>query len=315
MGNIIIDETRNKKLIDVIYLLSDPNLSLKNIAKRREIYTKFEEVYWQGEGQDLYRHLYSDLFDVIIRIDQSDTNDVEILIQNIQTLCLSYDHTKSKIKGLDIGDSLIKLYDHISLDVKRLQYTKAINYEHKRTIFTVAKNVTESEKNVKKEITETVKDVRTEFEQLVGITKYEMQESNNEELSKMRGEYISILGIFASIVLAFIGGMTFSTSVLNNIHNGSIYRLLILASLIGMIFIVMIWLLMDFIKTIHGQTKRNYWYILIPEVVLVAIMAISFLAYRGNWFEGEEEITNLRSLRIEQEMSEENSVSNNNVIN
>ena len=63
-----IDEVRNKKLIDVIYQLSDPNLSLKSTSKRREIYTIFEEVYWKGSGEELYRHLYSDLFDVIISI-------------------------------------------------------------------------------------------------------------------------------------------------------------------------------------------------------------------------------------------------------
>ncbi len=109
------------------------------------------------------------------------------------------------------------------------------------------------------------------------------------------------MGIFASIVLAFIGGMTFSTSVLNNIHNGSIYRLLIITSLIGMIFIAMIWLLMDFIKTIHGQDKRNYWYIIVPDGVLAIIIVVSFLAYKGDWFKGEEIITSYRNQQFTQE--------------
>ena len=52
----------------------------------------------------------------------------------------------------------------------------------------------------------------------------------------MEKEYISILGIFASIVLAFVGGLTFSTSVLANIDKASIYRLVIIACIIGIVF-------------------------------------------------------------------------------
>ena len=37
-------------------------------------------------------------------------------------------------------------------------------------------------------------------------------------------EYIAILGIFAAVVLAFTGGIAFSTSVLNNVAKASIYR-------------------------------------------------------------------------------------------
>lgn len=36
----------------------------------------------------------------------------------------------------------------------------------------------------------------------------------HKEISGIEKEYISILGIFASIVLAFVGGITFSSSVL-----------------------------------------------------------------------------------------------------
>ncbi|WQW10687.1 hypothetical protein KVK65_07000 [Helicobacter pylori] len=39
----------------------------------------------------------------------------------------------------------------------------------------------------------------------------------SEELNKQQTQYITILGIFASIVLTFVGGLAFSTSVLSNI--------------------------------------------------------------------------------------------------
>ncbi len=39
----------------------------------------------------------------------------------------------------------------------------------------------------------------------------------SEELNKQQTQYITILGIFSSIVLTFVGGLAFSTSVLSNI--------------------------------------------------------------------------------------------------
>lgn len=60
--------------------------------------------------------------------------------------------------------------------------------------------------------------------------------SLEDHFKGMEKEYISILGIFASIVLAFVGGLTFSTSVLANIDKASIYRLVIIACIIGIVF-------------------------------------------------------------------------------
>ena len=45
-----------------------------------------------------------------------------------------------------------------------------------------------------------------------------------EKQRDMQKEYITILGIFASIVLAFTGGMAFSSSILENIDKSSVYR-------------------------------------------------------------------------------------------
>lgn len=96
---------------------------------------------------------------------------------------------------------------------------------------------------------------------------------------EMQTQYISILGIFAAIVLAFTGGMTFSASVLNNIHHASVYKLIIIACVVGLIFIFMMWLLMDFIRSIHGQSDRKYWVIIAFSVTLILITLVAFYFY------------------------------------
>ncbi len=74
-----------------------------------------------------------------------------------------------------------------------------------------------------------------------------------EEMKIIEREYITILGIFAAIMLAFVGSYTFSTSVLNNIGKVSLSSLIIIASLIGTIFYKIISLLLSFLYNINGK--------------------------------------------------------------
>lgn len=70
-------------------------------------------------------------------------------------------------------------------------------------------------------------------------------------------EYVSILGIFASVILAFVGGMTFSTSVLNNIAKASIFRLLIVTDLLAFVLFNTIIILLKFIFVIN-DSRQNF---------------------------------------------------------
>ncbi|GAA7405385.1 hypothetical protein UBN14_10870 [Helicobacter pylori] len=58
----------------------------------------------------------------------------------------------------------------------------------------------------------------------------------SEELNKQQTQYITILGIFASIVLTFVGGLAFSTSVLSNIDKANACRLVFVMAFIALFF-------------------------------------------------------------------------------
>ena len=74
-----------------------------------------------------------------------------------------------------------------------------------------------------------------------------------EEMKIVEREYITILGIFAAIMLAFVGSYTFSTSVLNNVGKVSLSSLVIIASLIGTVFYMIISLLLSFLYEINDK--------------------------------------------------------------
>ena len=113
---------------------------------------------------------------------------------------------------------IIKIYDHFQLALHQI--------ENVNNIF--ASSIEEAKENLKKEIK--------------GVEK----------------EYISILGIFAAIVLAFVGGITFSTSVLQNISSVSVFRLLLIVDFLAFVLINIIHILVKFIFTINEKDAKIF---------------------------------------------------------
>ena len=108
----------------------------------------------------------------------------------------------------ELSKKIQKLYDHIILDVARINYVKAIDNRYMK-----------SRKELNVSLNDTVEKLDS--------TKEELDEYE-EKVDNAQKESITILGIFSAVILAFIGGMTFTSSVLSNINSVSIYRLLIL---------------------------------------------------------------------------------------
>lgn len=100
----------------------------------------------------------------------------------------------------------------------------------------------------------------------------------------MQKEYITILGIFAAIVLAFTGGIVFSSSVLENIDKPSIYRISLMAFIIGLVFFNLIWILIDFIRDINGKEIRKRWVWMLVNLILIGGIIGECLSYKYGWF-------------------------------
>lgn len=84
------------------------------------------------------------------------------------------------------------------------------------------------------------------------------KENLQNQIKSIEREYITILGIFASIVLAFVGGSTYSTSVLQNISSVSIFRLLLLADFLAFVLLNVIYILVKFIFTINEKDAKVF---------------------------------------------------------
>lgn len=133
-----------------------------------------------------------------------------------------------------------------------------------------------------------------------------------EKVESLQRDSITILGIFASIVLTFTGGMIFSSSVLENIGNASAYRIIIIALIIGLVIInSVISLIMYMGKIIRFKDERRkgikewfsgniYWVSI--NVIFITLVVITYIG----WLNSTEKALLDESNRYQIEMHHKN---------
>lgn len=213
--------------------------------------------------QDIYeadfRHLYSGVFGVITSIDADDASELARLQENIQTLhtaSVSWLEEKRGHVSEDFCHRLEKLYDHVNLDISRINYTQEI-----------ANRMEEKNRKAGEEI-----------KQL------------SEKATNMQKDYITILGIFSSIVITFVAGMVFSSSVLSNIDKVSIYRLTFVMLMIALLLFNLLNLLLDFIRRVNQrgvptQSNEKQAGSVIAGIngILFIMLAVDLVAWLWYW--------------------------------
>lgn len=211
-----------------------------------EFISFFRILYGTGDG---YRHLYSDVCTVMYsymgtdeKLDLGSIPDQALsLARNAallaQEICkedrpsVIEESKQAGERWEDVQKSVIKLHDHIELERTRMDYVVKQN----------ARLVAASE-----EAKASAKKAR-EAAEAIDKDSQEARARFTEMVDNSKREYVTILGIFAAIVIAFTAGSAFSASVLQNIAEASIYRLSFVALIIGFFLFNVISVLLMFI--------------------------------------------------------------------
>lgn len=258
---------QRKEFEAVLFELGKSQTVLQNPSDRARIYQRLEGIYWNGDGKPKFRHFYSDIFSILVRIKQDGTSNIEILGQNLYIIRNGY-QAKNKDADdnvIDISDCLKKLSDHVNLDIARLNYTdktdRMLLQEDK--IQDIVSQVSSLENDVKK-----VEELKNNL-------------SNVEnKLNSVQKEYVAILGIFASIVLAFTGGIAFSTSILQNMHQSSIYRVVLVALLVGLILVNIIYVLFYYIdRLVRKKDEVTIKPLIIINAIIIGLLLLTVVAW------------------------------------
>lgn len=286
---IVLDEQEKRdELEDLLYDLESDQNVLQDKKNRADCFRRLESIYYKTD-EDNFRHFYSNLFSCLTVIDGNpNIGNIDILAENMKIVKDGYKPNMNyDINGnpIDISKEIIKLYDHINLDVGRLNYTHRITQDTEAELAKARLLIEELKKQVEESKKQTDQ-YFTDFDMKANTLSEEIQTSQK----KMQNEYITILGIFAAIVLAFTGGMSFTSSVLENLHKSSIYRIIFVSLIIGCILFNLIWLLIDFIRNVNEKTIRKVWMFWFFNILFISLMVLTGFAYKYDWMSREENI-------------------------
>lgn len=227
----------------------------------------FKELY--DESDDRFRHMYSHVCSILFgfladngRLDDGVPPQAVKLASNVALILGEIKRLHPKSRAVRC---VLKLYDHIELENKRMRYMTLQN-----------KAQQESAKKLKKKfetsLSDEVKKAKQSFDSGIKLQIEETQQ-------KLQRNYISILGIFAAIVVAFMSGTAFSSSVLENIDKASIYRISFVVLIVAFFMFNLICALFMFLNKVSEiKNRAMVWLLVVADIAFVALIALVVFA-------------------------------------
>lgn len=244
-------ESKMEQLIEVLTSLSSVPIETEedfSETERERYYKQFSAIY-----RDNFRHWYS----VISTFLESQTPDIYSTLENALTWISAYGKKYNPHED-EVNLGIDKLLDHIELESRRIDRMTAVK---------MASTLTEELYNKTLESAKRAKD---------------QSESAEKNLSHYHEQSIAILGIFSAVVLAFMGGISFSSAVLQNIQTVSMFRLVITLLLLGFIVCNTIFILLRCILHIVCKDEKARSFVggmIFVNVVLVLVLIATIVVY------------------------------------
>lgn len=212
---------------------------------------RLREIYLDDSGaQNGFRHNYSRATSAMFSPDPDGDDDpktYEFYANKVETLVANVGTIRGRALAGDDNELLMpltKLYDHVNLELVRANYYARLNDLQDTRLGILSDKIEEDREAAKKSVEKAAKDAK----ELIENTKAEVQRDN-----------ITVLGIFTGIVVAFVAGMTFSSSVLQNIDKASIYRLSATTVATALFFLDLVALLVSFLGRVARVETKNIW--------------------------------------------------------
>lgn len=268
--NSKVESKKREEFCKILFDLAKENNFAQDAHSRFAMYKRLELLYDADRKEDRFRHYYSDIFSVLTQIQQNEElGSIDSLGDNLNAIKEGYQPINKAPDGrlIDINSSINKLYDHINLDISRINYSDASDRKLSGDeLYAKVQSFDKQIGSVKTDLLTSVNEIKNQVDEV------------EKKLDNSQKEYISILGIFSSVVLAFVGGLTFNTSVLNNIAKASIYRLIVISLIIGFVLSNIIFGLFYYVGILVNK-KLNTKPIIIFDTILGALLLITLIAW------------------------------------
>lgn len=217
--------------------------------------TEFKEIY---KGR--FRHQYSDLFPIIRQIlEEFELYDKDILLENLRSVreCVEQEHgATGQFDALYLP--LLKLMDHINLELARLSVF-SIDERRLAQINADVNDAKEGLRETEGKLSEAIELLAQENKEKIEL-QADLEEATknlkdaNEKAKNLQTELVSVLSIFAGVVIAFFGGLSFLGSSISSIQNVIIYKSVLVCVLCGLVLFNLIFLLLYIVGKIINRS-------------------------------------------------------------
>lgn len=265
--NLFEESVKRQQFRNILISMAKYQFKPTDKKQKADLYKQLENLYHPNNTAEQYRHFYTDIFSVFSQLESGELDGTaEIVCLNIETIRKGYRVLNVDESGnpIDISENLKKLYDHASLEMARLNYAKSSTREN-------------AQEAIRAEYGRKVNSFQSRLENLSASVTAKIDKS----AQNAKKEYIAILSIFAAVLMVFFSGVGFSSAVLANIHNASIYRIMMGIVLLGMILFDIIWVLLEFIKEIVGTGEKNRRPFYIANAIAAILAGTIFLIWVG----------------------------------
>lgn len=219
---------------------------------RQQFYNFYNQYYtekYPGDSQFAFPSEFDYIFDYI-----QEAIDVFSIIEKT-SIALSEEATARAIENSKKESNAAEL----SAKTAAALASTAADNAAEAAIEAVIKN-----KNIDKHIEDTVKN--------------SVDKQINRVTSKISETSVTILAIFSGIVLSIVAGLFYSSSVINNltsaIDSGEFYKLIIIASLVGLISYNLVILLYFFVEKIKERKNSSISFLIITFFVNLLLVGV-----------------------------------------
>lgn len=270
--NLSEEDIKRKEFKAILQELSRNLSVLKNGKDRSQYIQRLEKLYYLDKD-NRFKHFYSDIYVIMSKNDSnSDNGDNMALSRNVERLRAGYQVRNRDANGnlIDISESLKKLHDHVNLESARFGSINAQISKSPESVSIMKIDEAYSKASSAQSMIETLEgNVSKVSEKFNTIEK---------EMEKSKDQYITILGIFSSVVISFTAGTAFSMSVLENISQASIYRIVLIVLALGLILLNAIFALFYYIGVLTGK-NISYKPIKISSGILGVLILLTVVAW------------------------------------
>lgn len=225
------NQQRINKLNAILEELAGDQQIFKNQQKYNDYYMKLKGIYVIKENE-YWRHSYNEIFSKITELNNGNCS-IEILGQNIKLL---YEYVEKK-GDEELKEKIHKLYDHVSLDIARINYVKYIDKRLDLTGDTLEKKYNSIAESAEKEGRK-IEDV-------------------SSKIDNVYSQFVSILGIFSAVVLVFFGGITIVGDVITTLKEGNIFIGIFICILVGLVGFNIIFMFLYVVSKLTGRPICN----------------------------------------------------------